>query len=676
MMKKLFAILLTAMLMIGVLSVAAGAAMVIRLDKQGGTGGPDSITPVYQQWLPEIDMPARKGYVFHGYYDTKEVFNYSTCYYTQTGAPALQWPYNLSSYNSIIYAAWSSKSYTVTLDKQNGTGGSNTVMAVYDSDNHTVIPPTRDGHDFAGYYDAVDGGTMYIKANGDVARIWDIDDESCVLYARWKQVVFSVTFDKQDGTGGSDGVVAALDADMPAIALPMRSGYVFAGYFDAVSGGTEYYTVTGQSARTWNKEYDAVLYARWTARTYSVTFDKQNGSDGSDGVTAQFDKAMPAITLPLRGGYTFDGYVDNKGVVYYTAAGAAAKAWDKTEAAVLYACWVANTYLITFDQQSGTGGSDSVTVTFDAAMPSVTVPVRTNYQFTGYYDAVDGGSQYYDANGTSLRNWDKPNAMTLYARWQGNAFTVTLDKQGGSGGPDSVTALYTGSLPAVTIPVRTGYSFTGYFDEVSGGVQYYAASGVSLRTWDKTDAATLYARWTANTYTVRYNANGGSGTMANSSHSYDAAKALTANAFTVAEGYFTGWAASAGGAAVYTNGQSVSNLSAVNGAVVDLYAVWMVADKAQLNARVAALAGTQKGNYTDATWSTFQIALTSARSAANNPNATQEQVNNALSSLNTAFSGLRENPPQQGVFGTKPQYNKWYHYILFFLAFGFIWMWF
>ena len=40
---------------------------------------------------------------------------------------------------------------------------------------------------------------------------------------------------------------------------------------------------------------------------------------------------------------------------------------------------------------------------------------------------------------------------------------------------------------------------------------------------------------------------------------------------------------------------------------------------------------------------------------------------------NTGGGGSNGNT---GVFGTKPQYNQWYHYILFFLCFGFIWMWF
>lgn len=75
-------------------------------------------------------------------------------------------------------------------------------------------------------------------------------------------------------------------------------------------------------------------------------------------------------------------------------------------------------------------------------------------------------------------------------------------------------------------------------------------------------------------YSVKFNANGGTGTMANESFTYGTAKALTANAFTRTGYTFQGWATSASGAKVYNDKQSVLNLADASGAVVNLYAVW------------------------------------------------------------------------------------------------------
>lgn len=92
-------------------------------------------------------------------------------------------------------------------------------------------------------------------------------------------------------------------------------------------------------------------------------------------------------------------------------------------------------------------------------------------------------------------------------------------------------------------------------------------------------AVTLYVNWIANTYSVRYNGNGStSGSMPDSTHVYNAAKALTANGFSRTGHVFAGWATSAAdaesGAVTYADGQSVTNLTSANNATVDLYAAW------------------------------------------------------------------------------------------------------
>ena len=86
----------------------------------------------------------------------------------------------------------------------------------------------------------------------------------------------------------------------------------------------------------------------------------------------------------------------------------------------------------------------------------------------------------------------------------------------------------------------------------------------------------LYAAWTANTYTIKYNGNGNTGgSTSSSTHTYDSSKALTTNGFTKTGYVFQGWATSASGPVVYTDGQSVKNLTSTNGSVINLYAVWV-----------------------------------------------------------------------------------------------------
>ncbi|MCR4615025.1 MAG: InlB B-repeat-containing protein, partial [Clostridiales bacterium] len=179
---------------------------------------------------------------------------------------------------------------------------------------------------------------------------------------------------------------------------------------------------------------------------------------------------------------------------------------------------------------------------------------------------------------------------------------------------DCTTALNNGYT--ITCPTRTGYQFGGYWTGTGGtGTNYVNTSGTCINNmYTSLSAAenTIYAKWTANTYTVAYNANGGSGSMSSVSHTYDTAKNLTANAFTRYGYTFAGWATSASGSVAYTNGQSVTNLTSTNGATVTLYAKWTANSH---NITYNLNGGSASGNPTSYTIETVPVKL-------NNPTKT------------------------------------------------------
>ena len=120
------------------------------------------------------------------------------------------------------------------------------------------------------------------------------------------------------------------------------------------------------------------------------------------------------------------------------------------------------------------------------------------------------------------------------------------------------------TLEPLTCP---GYSFLGWFDAAEGGQKMTEIpKGIS-------EDVTLYARWTPNTYTVRFNANKGTGKMPDQKGIlYGEATELSPCAFT-RKGYrFTGWNTKANG-----TGETVDealNLTAANRGTVTLYAQW------------------------------------------------------------------------------------------------------
>ena len=129
------------------------------------------------------------------------------------------------------------------------------------------------------------------------------------------------------------------------------------------------------------------------------------------------------------------------------------------------------------------------------------------------------------------------------------------------------------SLTFTAKDAKTGYTWKGWYDNNAGTGT--ALSTNKAYTRSTTSNTTIYAVYTTNTYTVAFNANGGTGTMSAQNFTYGTAKNLTANTFTRTGYTFAGWNTKADGTETsYTDKQSVNNLTSTNGATVTLYAKW------------------------------------------------------------------------------------------------------
>ena len=199
---------------------------------------------------------------------------------------------------------------------------------------------------------------------------------------------------------------------------------------------------------------------------------------------------------------------------------------------------------------------------------------KANSQQVGLYQYNEGGNTEYPSSDLD----DK-----LYHGWNGEShdffrytYDVKLDQQDGSGGTESIKATDGEVLPAATMPGRDGYIFGGYYTVVGGnGDMYYDNNGNSSAQWNSRTITTLYAKWTANTYYVKFNANGGTGTMNTQEFTYDVEQALTKNTFTKTGYTFAGWNTNSSGSGTpYTNQQSVINLKNNKNGELTLYAQW------------------------------------------------------------------------------------------------------
>lgn len=230
---------------------------------------------------------------------------------------------------------------------------------------------------------------------------------------------------------------------------------------------------------------------------------------------------------------------------------------------------------------TASSGGSSVTLN-----PFGTYASSGSGSFTGTYSISGNGSATKSITVT-FRNYEED--------WQGNitesatksvsfnvtvpaltSYTVKYNTNGGSGAPSSQTKWKDQTLKlSTTKPTRTGYTFQGWGTSASDTSVDYAAGA----NYTANANITLYAIWKAVTYTVKYNANGGSGAPANQTKTYG--KTLTLSSTkptrtsvddngTLTTYTFKGWATSESSTSV----AYVAGASYTANAAVTLYAVW------------------------------------------------------------------------------------------------------
>ena len=205
--------------------------------------------------------------------------------------------------------------------------------------------------------------------------------------------------------------------------------------------------------------------------------------------------------------------------------------------------------------------------------------------FTGTY-SISGNNSATKTITVTFKNYEED--------WQGNvtesatknvsfsvsvpawtSYTVKYNANGGSGAPSSQTKWKDQTLKlSTTKPTRTGYTFQGWATSASGSVVYAAGANYTANA-----SVTLYAVWKAITYTVKYNANGGSGAPSSQTKTHGVTLKLSSTTptrtaiednGTITEYYFKGWATSATATSVAYN----AGASYTANASVTLYAVW------------------------------------------------------------------------------------------------------
>ena len=391
----------------------------------------------------------------------------------------------------------------------------------------------------------------------------------------------TITYDANGGTGApaptekNRGSTAYLSSTKPA-----KAGYQFAGWAESPDAATAQY----QPGGSYTKDEDITLYAVWKANTYSIRFYANDGTQVS--VTQNSLKYDAAYTLRAntfqRTGYVFLGWAKTaNGQVIYTDQAEIQNLTQTNNATVaLYAQWQANRYQVRFDLNGGSGTVNPISAEYGKtySLPSA-APSRAGYTLSGWNTKADGKGTGYalDAQISNLTAEDG-GSVTLYAVWKANTYSIRYYANDGTQSSVIQTDLNYGAQYALRANSFTwkGRVFLGWAETADGAVQYTNSEKVQNLTTENGAVVKLYAQWRLVTYQVRFDANGGVGTLQGIRVTYgDAFRLPEADALTRELYSFSGWTAVIGGVTkTYQPGTELRDVTAQDGEVITFKAVW------------------------------------------------------------------------------------------------------
>lgn len=338
------------------------------------------------------------------------------------------------------------------------SNGVNEAISIIANNGTTIKEPTtltKAGYVLTGWYkDAV------------LATPWNFDTDvvtsNITLYAAWTPG-FMVTLNSKGGSVVPSVSVKTNSAITEPIVATM-TGYTLVGWYTSSTSLVKVvfpYTVKN----------NITLYAKWAINSYTVTFNNDNGNVVAF-KTAKYNSAITAPTISAKTGYTFNGW-------YTEATGGTMITFPHsvTENITLYAQWTKKQCTVTFNNDGNV--VSTVTQLYNTAIEAPNAPDKTGYSFSGWYTSLGLKIAFpYVVKGD----------ITLAARWTSNSYTVTFNSNGGTAVAKKA-ANYNTEITAPTASRKTGYVFSGWYTEATGGTKIDSPYVVTANT-------TVYAQWT------------------------------------------------------------------------------------------------------------------------------------------------------------------------------------
>ena len=317
----------------------------------------------------------------------------------------------------------------------------------------------NDGKTYYGYSFAVNTNDGYQLAS-DLKVIYNGDDVTTTAnVSRWAwgayvtvdlgkaigtPVVYTITFNSNDGTSVAPQNVNAGEKLTEPTPAPTREGFTFDGWYEDSTFSTKFNFDTPITD-------NMTLYAKWTENKYTLTFDANGGSGTMTPVTdLTGEYTLPANEFTAPSGKQFKGWS-------LTTDGAIVTKVDMTENRTVYAIWESIpvvTYTVSFAANGGIGTMADVTgISGEYTLPANGFTAPAGKQFkawsVGGVEKAVGDKITVTANTTVTAVWE-PIPVTTY--------NLTTQVNGGHGtisaGENGITE---GTSKIITFTPDSGY---------------------------------------------------------------------------------------------------------------------------------------------------------------------------------------------------------------------------
>lgn len=420
--------------------------------------------------------------------------------------------------------------YYLYYNAMSGTGAPTTQSAYDTSTAHTFtissISPTKSGYKFKGWDTQYSASTARYAPGDNISISWVADDGNITLYAVWA-AKYTVTFNANGGTTPTASKEVVNGETYGTLPTPTYTGYNFDGWFTAQTGGTQ---IT--SSTTVNLSANQTLWAHWTIKTYTVTFDANGGTTPTASKTVTYGATYGTLPTPTYAGHSFLGWfteqsagtqVTSSTTVSITADQTLYAHWDIVMCTVTFLVSPTSTGSIT----SGGSAISSLSVPYGTTfwVPTHDNQLRFSYNSTLVTATASFGYEFdeWTMGGVATVGDTVQSDITITAKFIASAtYTVTL-----------ITSPYgIATLTGPTVVTGTTWSTSGTTLSFSNGyssVTAPAVTGYTFNEWSTlggdtsgtiTSDITIIAKYNANTYTVTFDANGGSTPTASKTVTY------------------------------------------------------------------------------------------------------------------------------------------------------------